>query len=260
MIEEVAFKWTELFLAVSLLQKTIEMFLLRNEFSCEGPWSEKNLLKDLSRLPAWYRGLYRAVLPQKNYLLLLSLHGLLAVSMPFLSSGWINLFVAVTFFVLLQRWRGAFNGGSDAITFAALLGCSMARLSVEFGGSYKIGLFYIAVIAIMSYFLAGLVKAKEQRWWAGKALGLFLKSRYFNSHRFFRSGTLPRVLLIAASWGVILFELLFPLSVLAPPLAIFFCGLALLFHITNWWVFGLNRFVLSWLATYPSILLLAFSV
>ena len=50
------------------------------------------------------------------------------------------------------------------------------------------------------------------------------------------------------------FELLFPLSFLNPSLLIVALILAAGFHVANACLFGLNRFVWFWIASYPSIL------
>lgn len=63
----------------------------------------------------------------------------------------------------------------------------------------------------------------------------------------------PR-LLWAASWAVILFELVFPLALLNQALLITALCVAGMFHLANARLFGLNRFLWFWVAAYPSIL------
>ncbi|MEM7212614.1 MAG: hypothetical protein AAF479_12100 [Pseudomonadota bacterium] len=61
-------------------------------------------------------------------------------------------------------------------------------------------------------------------------------------------------LLFAASWGVMLFEVLFPLAILSQPLLIAALFTAAMFHLANACLFGLNRFLWVWIASYPSML------
>ena len=61
-------------------------------------------------------------------------------------------------------------------------------------------------------------------------------------------------LLLAGSWLVITCELLFPFSLISQWTLIPFLVLAASFHTSNALFFGLNRFVLAWIAAYPSIL------
>ena len=63
----------------------------------------------------------------------------------------------------------------------------------------------------------------------------------------------PRLLWLA-SWAVMLFEVLFPLSILNVTTLFAALGVAIMFHIANACLFGLNRFVWFWIAAYPSIL------
>jgi len=63
----------------------------------------------------------------------------------------------------------------------------------------------------------------------------------------------PR-LLWCAGWAVMLFELTFPLALLQREWLFAALLLAALFHIANACLFGLNRFVWAWIATYPALL------
>jgi len=63
----------------------------------------------------------------------------------------------------------------------------------------------------------------------------------------------PR-LLHAMSWAVILFELIFPFSLITQTTLIIGLIVAITFHFANACLFGLNRFFWIWLAAYPSIL------
>ena len=56
------------------------------------------------------------------------------------------------------------------------------------------------------------------------------------------------------SWGFIVWEILFPFSLLDPRLAAVFCGVAALFHFLVFWFFGLNRFFWAWLCSFPAII------
>jgi len=55
------------------------------------------------------------------------------------------------------------------------------------------------------------------------------------------------------SWGVILFELLFPLALLSQMAVLAGLAVAFGFHIANFVLFGFNRFVWVWLAAFPSV-------
>jgi hypothetical protein len=57
-----------------------------------------------------------------------------------------------------------------------------------------------------------------------------------------------------ASWAVMIFECLFPLALVNTQSCLAFMSVAILFHLSNFYLFGLNRFLLSWAAAYPALL------
>jgi hypothetical protein len=57
-----------------------------------------------------------------------------------------------------------------------------------------------------------------------------------------------------ASWMVMLFEVLFPLSFLNSTTLMLALAVAISFHVANACLFGLNRFVWFWIAAYPSLI------
>jgi uncharacterized protein YhhL (DUF1145 family) len=56
------------------------------------------------------------------------------------------------------------------------------------------------------------------------------------------------------SWGIIIFELIFPLALLNQTILIIALVIAALFHLANACLFGLNRFFWIWPAAYPVII------
>ena len=71
-----------------------------------------------------------------------------------------------------------------------------------------------------------------------------------------KSKTIPFLL----SWSVILFETLFPLALIVPQgLLIVVLGGGLIFHLSTAILMGLNTFVWSFVAAYPSLILLNYA-
>jgi hypothetical protein len=107
---------------------------------------------------------------------------------------------------------------------------------------------------VLSYFISGQVKIANPDWRSGRALqDVFAFSAYPVSEDLRRLADRPR-LLWAASWAVMLFEVLFPLAMLHQAVLIVALCIAALFHVANACLFGLNRFVWVWVSAYPSIL------
>ena len=113
---------------------------------------------------------------------------------------------------------------------------------------------YLGVQVVLSYFISGQVKIVNPEWRSGRALqDVFRFSAYPVSEALRELANHPR-LLWSMSWGVMVFEVLFPFSLLSPMALITALALAASFHLSNACFFGLNRFVWFWISAYPSIL------
>jgi hypothetical protein len=165
-------------------------------------------------------------------------------------------FLFVGNLLILIRWRGAFNGGSDFLTLVVLTGLFISQVVGAFGNvqlGWQAGFWYIAIQAITSYFMSGAVKLLRPEWRNGSAMTIFLNGAIYGP----LSATHPlrnKWLAMLGSWGFIVWEILFPFSLLDPRLAAVFCAVAALFHFLVFWFFGLNRFFWAWLCSFPAII------
>jgi hypothetical protein len=155
--------------------------------------------------------------------------------------------------LILRRFAGPYNGGSDRMSLLILACLCLAHLLPD-PRWREVALGYLAVQLVLSYVLSGAVKIVNPDWRSGRALrDVFLFSAYPVSEELRRLADWPRLLLLM-SWCVMLFELLFPLALLTQPALIIGLTIAAAFHLANACLFGLNRFFWAWLAAYPSIL------
>jgi hypothetical protein len=169
------------------------------------------------------------------------------------ASPWPLVGLAGLSLLILWRFRGPYNGGSDRMGLLALWCLALSRVlpppplqELAFG--------YLGTQLMLSYFISGGVKIINLDWRSGRALAdVFRFSAYPVAENLRRWAERPRVLL-AMSWAVMLFELAFPLTLLSRPTLIAGLAVAALFHLANAWLFGLNRFFWTWLAVYPAIL------
>jgi hypothetical protein len=153
---------------------------------------------------------------------------------------------------VLHRFDGPYNGGSDRLGLLMLACLWIARASPD-GLAPQAAMGYLAVQVVASYALAGAAKVVHPDWRSGRALAdVFQFSAYPVSESLRRLRAYPRVL-PAASWGVMLLELGFPLA-LADVRALWAAlACAALFHLSAALLFGLNRFFWTWLAAYPAL-------
>ncbi|MGV8835814.1 HTTM domain-containing protein [Cellvibrio sp.] len=216
---ELAVRFAEIILGFAIFQQGLEFI--------RGQQPEKTL------------GLIRAVLA---ILLMLGLQPLLVESA-----------LLVTAIMLIKRFQGPYNGGSDTMTVLVLLCLWLSHVAPSRYWQ-EIALGYLALQLTLSYFQSGWVKVVNQDWRSGRALQqVFALSAYPVSESVRLWAGRPQMLQVM-SWSVMVFELLFPLSLLNQTLLIVALGIAALFHLANALLFGLNRFFWIWPAAFPVII------
>lgn len=155
--------------------------------------------------------------------------------------------------ILIRRFQGPYNGGSDTMAVLVLLCLWLSHIAPTHYWQ-EIALGYLAVQLVISYFQSGWVKVVNPEWCSGRALQqVFALSAYPVSESVRLWAGRPQVLL-AMSWSVMIFELLFPMALFNQTLLILALGIAALFHLANACLFGLNRFFWIWPAAFPVII------
>lgn len=176
--------------------------------------------------------------------------GLVAVGV---AAPWPLVGLAGLSLLILHRFQGPYNGGSDRMGLLALWCLTAATLAPSIRLK-ELFFGYLGAQLVLSYFISGGVKIMNPDWRSGRALGdVFRFSAYPVSEALRGWADRPRVLL-AMSWAVMGFELAFPLAMLWRPGLVAALAVAATFHLANACLFGLNRFFWTWLATYPALL------
>jgi len=154
---------------------------------------------------------------------------------------------------MLVRFQGPYNGGADRMSLL-ILSCLCLAHFLPVLQWRELAFGYLAIQFILSYFISGWVKVINPEWRNGQALvDVFNFSAYPVSESLRGLADSPRLLLFM-SWSVIIFELVFPLSMLSSITMTIALVIAASFHFANACLFGLNRFFWIWIAAYPSIL------
>jgi hypothetical protein len=142
--------------------------------------------------------------------------------------------------------------GAEQMTTVVIFALALARLCpvslVE-----TACLWFLALQSALAYATAGFAKLKSPAWRSGSFLSDVLKTELYGHKtlaRYFSNGNRAK----AASWGVMIFESMFPLALLDPHLAVVIVVGGGIFHITNALAMGLNSFIWPFVATYPAIL------
>ncbi|MFK5981079.1 MAG: HTTM domain-containing protein [Rhizobiaceae bacterium] len=166
---------------------------------------------------------------------------------------WVCLALVILALFILRRFQGPYNGGSDRMGLLVL--CCLCPINFIPILRWQETIFgYLAIQLVLSYFISGWVKIINPDWRNGRALrDVFQFSAYPVSEALRTWADWPRVLFLM-SWSVILFELLFPFTLITQTMLIIGLMIAATFHLANACLFGFNRFFWTWLAAYPSIL------
>ena len=244
----------EILLGWSLVLQTLE-YLRIARLDRIGDWSLQR--QEVPLRPAAVRTLLDLLLRSRWYRMMLLAR--LGLSL-WLISGGLGLGGALMLFgialVLLMRWRGAFNGGSDFMTLVGLSGLLIAHGVGAYTDpvlGWRAAFWYVTLQSVTSYFVSGWVKLLRPEWRSGQALAIFLDTGVYGplpASSLFRQPLLART----CSWAFTIWEGCFPLALLDLRLALGFCAVAAMFHFLVFWFFGLNRFFWAWLSTYPAIL------
>ena len=250
-----AVRTLECLCAISLLIQTLEFMRLRAATSHAGVWSWQVQRTDVAHAPLWLRNLFDVLYRDRTHHLHLLLRAGAAASLFAGSSPFSAVLLFASTILILIRWRGAFNGGSDFMTIVVLTGLVIANLAALFVGpvlAWKAGLWYITIHAMSSYFISGAIKLFSTAWRDGSALSFFLDGGLYGPLGE-RSVFRKRLVAMACAWAFILWECCFPLTMAGPAWAVIGCGIAAVFHFLVFRFFGLNRFFWAWVVNFPAI-------
>lgn len=250
--------WTEKILAVAVALQSFEFLSFRKCWSEQGLWRWSILRLEY---PRTLRAVLDFFLAEKSFSRLLHARIVLsAFLLIFPATTFFNgcLLLGLFFLCLLTsvRWRGAFNGGSDSMTLITLFFAGLSAVSQRPQVS-RFCLLMVATNLCLSFVIAGLSKLRDPYWRSGRALELLMSTSNYHS---LKTKIGSRFAGRLANWFILLFEVAFPLAFLSQPLALLFISFALLFHVLNWRLFGLNRFLFAWGAAYPSLFYFAFPI
>lgn len=174
-----------------------------------------------------------------------------AATLPWTTSpvpAWLG---AASHIALTMRFRGSYNGGSDAMLWVVLLSLALARTAPD-GELARAGLAYVAAQLVLSYVVAGIAKLGDARWRDGTALAIIARFPRYGAPAWLSrviAGPVGRVL----AWALLAFELGFPLALLHRDACVVLIGVGVGFHLGNAIAFGLNRFLWTWIAAYPAL-------
>lgn len=237
-----------------LLLQTAELIAIRASFSESGIWRWSVIREEFSTAPQLVRLALDRMLSDRAFLILLVLRLLGSCVLPVYPHVVLVVALLLSTLLISVRWRGSFNGGSDSMAIVLLSGITLSSAWPDAVTAQLACLWYIALQCCSSYFVSGVVKLQQREWRRGETLArLFDLPRYEGQgvRRFLISH--PRLGQIAC-WSIIAFECSFPVALQGERVCLCYIVMALGFHLANLALFGLNRFLFAWGATYPALL------
>ena len=242
MTEACAVTWLARGAAVASALAALELIAVRRALADDGVFAWPVLRREWPR-----RGLADRVLSYRGTLAVLIVQLAAALALPWLDAAAWPLFACLL--IVSVRFRGSYNGGSDAMLLIVVLAVALAR-----SGLARAGLAYAAAQLVLSYFVSGIAKLRDPRWRAGRALAIVVRLPHYRvPPRIVAALARPRVARLAG-WAMLAFECSFPLALVSVPACVGFLAVGAAFHLANAVSFGLNRFWWAWLAAYPALL------
>lgn len=241
--------WVERLISFAVFWQSAEMLQLKENFSEKGVWRWSTLRHAYKGTAALWTPFF-----QESSFTALVYARLVLSFYCLLFPGTAAIAVLTVLFVLgLIRTRGVFNGGSDYMSFLILFALSVSAV-LPGSKTTLLALWYIALQSCLSFFVAGLHKVRFSSWRNGRALKNIMTHASLLSEKRKRLFLKHQNLILFLSWAVLVFELSFPVVFISPTyIGVAYIFAAFAFNVANFFIFGLNRFVLAWLASYPAL-------
>lgn len=239
--------------AIAAAVAALELLWVRQALADDGPWGWPVLRRELADVPAWLGAIADRVFSYRGILVVLSIQLASALALPWSAHPALPWLIFACSLATSIRFRGSYNGGSDAMLLVVMISLGLAR-SAPGSRVATAGLAYAAAQLVLSYFVAGIAKLADRAWRTGRALPILVGLPHYRAPAWAARLIARPAIAALATWSILGFECGFPLVFVRPSVCIglVICGGG--FHLGNAIVFGLDRFLWTWLAAYPALL------
>lgn len=171
--------------------------------------------------------------------------------------GVVSSLLLLSLFVLdvavIMRHHGGLSGDLHmALVLSA--GLTVASLSSLGSTLFVMAMGFIAIQAILSYFMAGGMKIVSQIWRHGTAVREIFGTRTWGNERLYAVLDRSPALCLLGAWSVMLFEVFFPIVLVVDQRFVHvFLAVGVLFHLSNAVFMRLNGFLIAFPASYPAV-------
>lgn len=247
--------------AIAVAVASLEYLSLRAEFDDRGAFSWRVYRASGSRASAtrWLDAVQARVFGSRGVTALLCLQlacvAVILLAPPRTWPQWVGLALSTLVLLLLTARQRYGQDGADQMTLIVGITCTMTFAPGSTETAMQIGLWFLALQAVLAYLSAGIAKLVSDVWRRGLAVGLVVDTASYGSRA---AGELLRRLTWMGrllTWGTVVFELTFVLALIGPwqvTIALLVGGVV--FHVGIAAVMGLNNFIPAFVSTYPAVL------
>lgn len=252
MTATVAVAWMARGLAVAAAVAALELLCVRRAFADTGVFAWPVLRRELAGAPRPIRALADLVLSSRGTLVVLGVQLAAALVLPWIDHPAPAWLVLATSLAISMRFRGSYNGGSDAMLIVVALAVALARSAPDTPLA-RAGLAYAAAQLVLSYFVSGVAKLQDAAWRDGRALPILVRLPHYRVAPRIAAMLSRPAIARSAAWLMLAFECGAPIALADPALCLAWLAFGAGFHLVNAIVFGLDRFLWTWLAAYPAL-------
>ncbi len=221
-------------------------------------WELGRLMPAIAQRP-WRQRLGDIVYTEQRFKLLFVLRllvglGMVACGALSVLSSWLIAPALLSSLLVVYRAGPGQDGSFQLriLILAVLLSCSISPVNSL---TFRIGLYFLSLQLILSYLIAGIAKLRGLTWRDGTGLIGIFGTVYHGNIRVYKLLAGRKTLSQVLSWGVIAFEVLFPLVLMGQGAWVMsLLAFTTLFHLATSFLMGLNGFFLSFVAAYPTLI------
>ncbi|HEY0191485.1 MAG TPA: hypothetical protein VGC42_10220, partial [Kofleriaceae bacterium] len=243
MTEAVAVARLGRLVAVAAGVAALELVWVRRAFADDGPLAWPVLRRDW---PRRWRPLADRVFGYRGFVLAIAAQLIAALALPWTASAVPAWLIAASTLLVAIRCRGSYNGGSDAMLLIVAVALGLARAAPGAAVAHA-GLGYAGIQLVLSYVIAGVAKLPDPAWRTGRALPVLVRLPHYRVPGLAIRALSRPAIARAAAWATLTFECAAPVALVGPTSCAAVLAVGAVFHLANAWVFGLDRFLWSWL-------------
>ncbi len=241
--------WMTRLAAIATVVSALELVISHRAFSERGVFRWSILRREYAGAPWLVRTLADLAFSTRGTSMIVLVQLASGLALPWVAQPVVPWLAVASTLLIAVRFRGTYNGGSDAMLLVVLIG-----LAVAASGAPLAGLAYVAVQLVLSYFISGIAKLRDRAWREGRALPVMVGlPQYAVPDAARRLFSVPMIAK-GAGLGMLAFECAFPVALVDERACVALLAVAAVFHLVNAVVFGLNRFLWAWIAAFPALI------